>query len=213
MARMVPTNGEDTTPAARRKMCWKCQKYNVPGAEFCAFCGVQFATDNDRYQTDGRTVSDEDTTAYLSAPPPKVKGSRRGILYAFAIVVVGVLIILMMVGNAHEAVYNYEQTSVEVEEGGYIEVVYTINIRNNTLDNVWTDNFVPVIYIGNYPQEASYPETPNQKFSKGEVLIYRCTLYLSASEYSQGMSVKWSNLMDTRTFDIVRDPNMSIEHL
>lgn len=212
MARTAPYHKEDTTPAAKRKMCWKCQKYNVPGAEFCAFCGAQFATDNDHYQTDGRTVSDVDTTAYLSAPPPKVKKPHRWILLAFAIVVVGVIAILIASSTISDATYNYEEVSRTPDGWGDYDVVYILNIRNNRIPNAVDGNLIPVLYAGSNPHYATPPSDLDNPLPIGTILKWRCTYNLSASELLQPIHFEWRNVKDSRSFDIVRDSSMFVEH-
>ncbi|MBQ7979151.1 MAG: zinc-ribbon domain-containing protein [Candidatus Methanomethylophilaceae archaeon] len=52
------------------KLCWKCNKFHEDGAKVCPYCGASFATDDMKYQSNGRTVSTTDDTAYLSSAPP-----------------------------------------------------------------------------------------------------------------------------------------------
>ena len=58
------------------KMCWKCGKNHEDGASACPFCGASFTSEGEKYLNDGRTISDKDETAYLSAPPPKYRRSH-----------------------------------------------------------------------------------------------------------------------------------------
>lgn len=58
------------------KMCWKCGKYHEEGISSCPYCGASFTSEDEKYQSDGRTVSSKDETAYLSAPPPKYRRSH-----------------------------------------------------------------------------------------------------------------------------------------
>jgi len=59
------------------KMCWKCGKYHQDGDLFCMHCGASFASDDSKYQTDGRTVSNKDDTEYLRTAPPKYKKNHK----------------------------------------------------------------------------------------------------------------------------------------
>ena len=217
MARIIKVsgNGEDTTldDAPKRKMCWKCARYNKPGAKFCAFCGVQFATDDDHYQTDGRTVSSYDDTAYLSAPPPKVRKNRHilGAIILVAVIVIGALVIFSIYANSHDAVYNYEQFSYEPQSDVTVKVVYVANIRNDKVDNAYCGNFVPVLYTGNTPHPASGDGIDYYKpFEKGNTWLWELTVTVTYKELSQGVHIEWVNKVDSRTFDIALDPSIKV---
>ena len=77
------------------KMCWKCGKYHEDGISSCPYCGASFTSEDERYQSDGRTVSSKDETAYLSAPPPKYRRSHMILpaVIIFAMVVAFIVIV------------------------------------------------------------------------------------------------------------------------
>lgn len=195
--------------APKRRMCWKCQKYNVPGAEFCAFCGAQFVTDNDHYQTDGRTISDTDETAYLSAPPPKIKRSYKGIVLMLAIIAVGAVVIVMAAGGTHDVVYNYALTDYE-EDGNHVHVEYTLSVKNNKLSDVYVSNFEPVLYIGSSPMPFD-DDISYIPFVKGMTWTRTISADVPKSDWAQGVHIGFENRIDTRSFDIAQDTNLAIK--
>lgn len=153
MAKIIRVSGgEDTTPddAPRRKMCWKCHRYNSPGAKFCAFCGVGFATDEEHYQTDGRTVSSYDDTAYLTAPPPKTKRKHHiGLAVIVGIIVIFVVIMIIGAGAGERTLqWDYQ----EVEQNTYGDDTYvtlTLYVSNHTHTNYNGNTFsVHIEYNG-----------------------------------------------------------------
>ena len=84
------------------KMCWKCGKYHEDGIESCPFCGASFTSGSERYESDGRTISNKDETAYLNSPPPKYR--RQHVILPVAII--GALIVAMVFVVAQGYVVN-----------------------------------------------------------------------------------------------------------
>ncbi len=107
------------------KMCWKCGKYHEDGAESCPFCGAAFTSGTERYESDGRTISNKDETAYLRSPPPKYR--RQHVI--LPVVIIGAIIVAMVfvvaqgyiVDNDPDIRYNYSlyTTSYLPTDTGY----------------------------------------------------------------------------------------------
>ena len=98
------------------KMCWKCGKPHKDGDAFCMYCGASFASESERYQSDGRTVSDKDDTEYLRSDPPKYKRSHTMIIAVaiIALVAVGALVLVINQGGSEGNIYyNYEKGSAQ----------------------------------------------------------------------------------------------------
>jgi len=216
MAKIIKVSdyGEDTTldDAPKRKMCWKCAKYNPPGAKYCAFCNAEFASDDDRYQTDGRTLASIDDKAYLSTPPPKVKkGHGRWIIALIIVVIVGAAAIVMIYNNMPDATFNYELADSQQISDTSVRVTYVINIRNDKVSGACCGNFVPVLFLGGSPHfpsgtEDDYPEP----FDKGMLWMWQVKLTTTYKDLAQGVHIEWYNMADMREFHIERDPNMPV---
>lgn len=107
------------------KMCWKCGKYHEEGIDSCPFCGASFTSDTERYESDGRTISNKDETAYLRSPPPKYR--RQHVI--LPVVIIGALIVAMVFVVAQDYMtddpdvrYNYSMvtTTTLPTDTGYV---------------------------------------------------------------------------------------------
>ncbi len=108
------------------KMCWKCGKYHEDGAISCPFCGASFTSDAERYESDGRTISTKDETAYLKSPPPKY---RRQHVILPVIIIAGLIVAMVfvvaqgyMVDNDPDVRYNYSMYTTDSlqTDSGYV---------------------------------------------------------------------------------------------
>ena len=136
------------------KMCWKCGKYHEEGVTSCPYCGANFTSENDKYMSDGRTVSNKDETAYLSAPPPRYKSSRM-ILPAVIILVMVVAFIVITAsgfpgGSDADVRYDYDMRNTDIiktdgqgyvkPDEGMIFVVMKIEIFNDRITTGVSDD-------------------------------------------------------------------------
>ena len=151
------------------KMCWKCGKYHDDGAESCPFCGASFTSDTDRYESDGRTISDKDESAYLKSPPPKYR--RQHVI--LPVIVIGALIVAMvfvvaqsnMPASDPDVLYNYSTTTMSelptdtgdlLPDEGMQFVVMTIVVKNiDVRSGVSSD--IPVWEFSVYNGSNWYP--------------------------------------------------------
>ena len=108
------------------KMCWKCGKYHEDGVDSCPYCGASFTSDTERYESDGRTISNKDETAYLRSPPPKYR--RQYVI--LPVVIIAALIVAMVFVVAQDYMvdgpdvrYNYSMvaTSTLPTDTGYVQ--------------------------------------------------------------------------------------------
>jgi hypothetical protein len=175
-------------------------------------CGVAFATDDMRYQTDGRTVSSEDPDAYLTSPPPKVRSHKgKAVIAMVAIIAVAVLIGLALSASAPDARFNYTLVS-ETYEGDYYVCVYDLNIVNVKVNDLKCGNLIPVLYTGSTPHPVQPPaEHLYDDFPVGATWKWEGQFSLTMAEILEGVRFEWTNLIDTRTFDVQRDPSMNVE--
>ncbi|WII07043.1 zinc ribbon domain-containing protein [Methanomassiliicoccales archaeon LGM-RCC1] len=124
------------TEAAR--ICWKCHREHEAGSKFCPYCGAGFATDDMHYQNDGRTVSREDDTAYLSSPPPKYKKSRKGV--ALALVLLAVVVALMVMVPSGQTPTGYDEDTIHRSElpldGQYVLTNYHLDKHTYSISGV-----------------------------------------------------------------------------
>ena len=68
------------------RLCWRCGAPHDEGTTVCPNCGAAFASSEDRYQTDGRTVA----PASAPLPPPRYRrGIRPYLKYLIFAVVIG----------------------------------------------------------------------------------------------------------------------------
>ncbi len=93
-------------------------------------CGASFASDDAKYQTDGRTVSDKDDTAYLREGPPKYTKSHKGLIL---VIVLGVLIAGMMLvmadRNGPNTSLSYDYEITDISDYGSDSCLVTAQIR------------------------------------------------------------------------------------
>lgn len=117
------------------KICWKCGKPHADGDAFCMYCGASFATDDMKYQTDGRTVSATDDKAYLSAPPPKYKKSKVPIIVGVLVVAGVAMMALFIFGSMQSADVTYDDYDVETyysEDKDQTGILYKMYVYNRT---------------------------------------------------------------------------------
>ncbi len=81
-------------------ICWKCGKALDEGAKVCPFCGASFIGRDERYQSDGRTISSNDDSAYLRDP---IRLSWKRFIRPVAVVV----LVVLLVAAAYVAVTGY----------------------------------------------------------------------------------------------------------
>ena len=99
------------------------------------YCGASFATDDMKYQTDGRTVSATDDRAYLSAPPPKYKKSHKGIVIAVVAIIAVAVVAVLLLTTATPADVTYEEYDVDVyysEDKDQTGILYKMWVYNKT---------------------------------------------------------------------------------
>jgi len=117
------------------KLCWKCGNPHEEGDRFCLKCGASFATEDERYQTDGRTISNVDDRAYLSAPPPKYKKSKVPLIIGFFVVIGVVAVAVLVFGSMQSPDVEYEDYDIEVyysEDKDATGILYKMWIYNKT---------------------------------------------------------------------------------
>ena len=121
------------------KMCWKCGKYHQDGDLFCMHCGASFASEDSKYQTDGRTVSNKDDSEYLRKDPPKYKQSHKATVLVI-VIALGIAAAIFLVatnntgsgggdGPVADVYYNYTQ-GVHKEQDDNIVVWFDITVSN-----------------------------------------------------------------------------------
>ena len=99
------------------------------------YCGASFATDDMKYQTDGRTVSATDDKAYLSAPPPKYRKSHKGIVIAVVAIVAIAVVAVLLFGSMQSADVKYDDYDVETyysEDKDQTGILYKLWVYNRT---------------------------------------------------------------------------------
>jgi len=175
------------------KMCWKCGKYHEDGAIECPYCGASFTSDAERYESDGRTISDRDETAYLSSPPPKYR--RQHVI--LPVVIIGVMIVAMVFVVAQgymghddpDVRYNYVYGTAEIietssgiaspDDGMQFLIVkcrfYNDDVSGGVSNGVMTWDFSVQCDGRTYSMD---PVTYSYKFYQGDR-----TAYIGYSEY------------------------------
>lgn len=123
------------------KICWKCQREHAPDAAFCPYCGASFATEDMRYQTDGRTVSTANDSSYLTSAPPKYKKSKLKYVVFGVVAVIAVLIVILLIGSSAVADIEYDYKFVsEDRTDTTIELVVDIRMKNSNLNSLYVPN-------------------------------------------------------------------------
>lgn len=74
------------------KLCWKCNRPHEDGLRVCPYCGASFATDEETYQSDGRSIA---TPVAPEHYPTTYKKSHSSVKYVLFAVVVFVAAIAM----------------------------------------------------------------------------------------------------------------------
>ena len=172
------------------KICWKCGRPHKDGDAFCMYCGASFATEDMKYQTDGRTVSATDDKAYLSTPPPKYKKRRTGIVVAVVAIVAVVLVAILLVGasNSADVLYDDECTGIGKKAGTDQWVVgYDITVTNNTDHAINSDEILFKLRIDGQVIEP-YAKSSQIIVSKGTVQI-ECVFDIDESQVSKKMEI------------------------
>lgn len=128
------------------KLCWKCGNPHEDGDAYCLKCGASFASDDMRYQTDGRTVSNKDDSAYLSAPPPNYKKGHGKVIAVAVIVLLAIAVAVILLGSSgssSDVGYDYmitEERDLDPEESPQIVyrhlIVMDVAIKNNKMDQL-----------------------------------------------------------------------------
>ena len=123
--------GRNTT-----KICWKCGKYHEDGDAYCIHCGASFASEDAKYQTDGRTVSNVDDKAYLTADPPEYKKNRNIVVFILVLCIVAVVawFAFSSMEESNTLRWDYTEDSQTVSDG-YVYITLTIYVDNSTNSN------------------------------------------------------------------------------
>lgn len=131
------------------RLCWRCGAPHDEGTTVCPNCGAAFASSEDRYQTDGRTVSSHDDSAYLTSSAPRYKKNRTGLVIGIAVVLIAAVAIYAMIGSSGildpDIAYDYKITDVDP----YGETTVDIRIDNLSSDTYdWQGFYFEMEYKG-----------------------------------------------------------------
>ncbi|MBR4202884.1 MAG: zinc ribbon domain-containing protein [Candidatus Methanomethylophilaceae archaeon] len=114
------------------RLCWKCHRpHDDDDAEVCPYCGAEFAPQDSSYKADGRTITTEDDSAYLTSAPPKYRKNYTAVFGVVLAVGIALVAITMMIGNSgildpSEPDIEYDYTLADQSRSdGY--AVYTYN--------------------------------------------------------------------------------------
>ncbi|WII06896.1 zinc ribbon domain-containing protein [Methanomassiliicoccales archaeon LGM-RCC1] len=116
------------------RICWKCGRMHDEGESSCPFCGATFASEDETYQNDGRTISSENRDAYLRSGPPKYRRNRDSILTAIIPIIILILVAYAVIDLTGilkpDIVYDYGTDEVETGPE-WNKVTYQIFLADN----------------------------------------------------------------------------------
>jgi|GEM_PF-6777287 len=198
-------------------ICWKCGR-NIDGdVKVCPFCGASFIGSDERYQSDGRTISSDDDSAYLRDP---IRLSWKRFIRPVSLILLVILLVaaayVVATGYAGHAdgpdiVYNY---AMAVHEDGVdpdsAYVYMNVIIEDRTISGLDPEVLYLVLYVNGHvylPESGGFD--PDILMQPGDIHVGSHIFRIPAEYTGERMSVTLASTVSDE-WRIERDTSMYV---